>query len=113
MATYMLDQTDLRSALTPKIDPSVQDKIIDYLVGRTAYTNPDDGSQIWVQTNVFGLEHNPSAQAVITTAPENPVTTPDGDQLKAVIINSSLDGVVSIDATRGILVATGNGAQQV
>jgi len=51
MATYNLDQTDLKAALTPSIDPAIQQQIIDYLINAgVGYTNPDDGTAIPVQT---------------------------------------------------------------
>ncbi|WP_050626312.1 hypothetical protein [Bradyrhizobium viridifuturi] len=112
MATYNLDQTDLKHAINSTIDHATQQQIFNYLINSgIGYTNPDDGTAVPVQVGAGISNPDPSANVLIETNANNTVNT--DANLKAIIEATNSDVTLSVNGSTPVLVATGNGNDQI
>ncbi|MGY2987165.1 hypothetical protein [Bradyrhizobium sp. USDA 4508] len=112
MATYNLDQTDLKHAINGTIDHSTQQQILDYLINAgIGYTSPDNGATIPVQEGAGITNPDPNANVLIETNPINTVNT--DANLKAIIEDTNKDVTLTVNGSTPVLVATGHGNDQV
>ncbi|WP_283810006.1 calcium-binding protein [Bradyrhizobium guangzhouense] len=117
MATYNLSETGLKSEMTPSVDPAIQQQIIDYLVGKTAYTDPDTGTTIQVQSGAGISTPDPAANVLVEINASNTVTTDqnlkaiieDTPQNVSLVLNSNVSGADPSAVDYPVLIATGNG----
>src|SRR4051812_34866600 len=133
MSTYNMDQSDLRTAISAQFDLQTRNQIIDYLVEKTAFTDPDDHSRIPVQTGVGIQQPDPNANVLIELNANN--TVHSDSSLAAIIENTSSNVTLILETNfedptfgnggevipsprpqvpdRDTLIATGRGSDQV
>jgi Ca2+-binding RTX toxin-like protein len=139
MAIYDLDQTDLRSLLTPNIDPSVRSQLLSDLFkslpedfkdhddfkghgdlkgqgDSKGHDDDDHAGSSYVKKVELQISNgtdplNPKAEVLDLTSAHNSVTT--DANLKAIVENVAVDSTLEVSGTQSVFIATGGGNDRV